>query len=312
MNRSIIRAVGAALVTLAALPSFAADTVTVPTWSEKNAPTEVVIPKNLTRVAVLDFAVLDTLDAWGLGDRVVALPKSSALPWLTQYRDDKKITNVGTPKEIDLEALMASAPEVIFISGRLTKKLPELRRIAPVIYQKTDREAGALKNTREKLEQLGRLFNREVEAKAAADAFEARAAKIREAAEGKTAVVGMVTSSHFNMLGQKAPGSLIGHEFGFKNVAAGANSNHGSESSFELLLKFNPDYVFVLDRDSAIARPGAKLAQDIMKNPITDKTTAAKEGRIIYLNSAWYLAEGGLHATDLMFKDIEKTLGITK
>lgn len=312
MNRSIIRAVGAALVTLAALPSFAADTVTVPTWNEKNAPTEVVIPKNLTRVAVLDFAVLDTLDAWGLGDCVVALPKSSALPWLTQYRDDKKITNVGTPKEIDLEALMASAPEVIFISGRLTKKLPELRRIAPVIYQKTDREAGALKNTREKLEQLGRLFNREAEAKAAADAFEARAAKIREAAEGKTAVVGMVTSSHFNMLGQKAPGSLIGHEFGFKNVAAGANSNHGSESSFELLLKFNPDYVFVLDRDSAIARPGAKLAQDIMKNPITDKTTAAKEGRIIYLNSAWYLAEGGLHATDLMFKDIEKTLGITK
>lgn len=312
MNRSIIRAVGAALVTLAALPSFAADTVTVPTWNEKNAPTEVVIPKNLTRVAVLDFAVLDTLDAWGLGDRVVALPKSSALPWLTQYLDDKKITNVGTPKEIDLEALMASAPEVIFISGRLTKKLPELRRIAPVIYQKTDREAGALKNTREKLEQLGRLFNREAEAKAAADAFEARAAKIREAAEGKTAVVGMVTSSHFNMLGQKAPGSLIGHEFGFKNVAAGANSNHGSESSFELLLKFNPDYVFVLDRDSAIARPGAKLAQDIMKNPITDKTTAAKEGRIIYLNSAWYLAEGGLHATDLMFKDIEKTLGITK
>ena len=181
-----------------------------------------------------------------------------------------------------------------------------------MIYQKTDREAGALKNTREKLEQLGRLFNREAEAKAAADAFEARAAKIREVAEGKTAVVGMVTSSHFNMLGQKAPGSLIGHEFGFKNVAAGANSNHGSESSFELLLKFNPDYVFVLDRDSAIARPGAKLAQDIMKNPITDKTTAAKEGRIIYLNSAWYLAEGGLHVTDLMFKDIEKTLGITK
>lgn len=30
----------------------------------------------------------------------------------------------------------------------------------------------------------------------------------------RTAVVGMVTSSHFNMLGLKSKGSLIGNEFG--------------------------------------------------------------------------------------------------
>lgn len=129
----------------------------------------------------------------------------------------------------------------------------------------------------------------------------------------RTAVVGMVTSSHFNMLGLKSKGSLIGNEFGFKNIAHGANTDHGSESSFELLVKLNPDFIFVCDRDSAISRAGAKLAQDVMANPLVERTDAAKNGRIVYLtSSAWYLAEGGLRATDMMFADIEKALAIAK
>ena len=44
----------------------------------------------------------------------------------------------------------------------------------------------------------------------------------------------------------------------FKNIAHGANTDHGSESSFELLVKLNPDFIFVCDRDSAISRPGAR------------------------------------------------------
>ena len=99
----------------------------------------------------------------------------------------------------------------------------------------------------------------------------------------------------------------------FKNIAHGANTDHSSESSFELLVKLNPDFIFVCDRDSAISRPGARLAQDVMANPLVERTDAAKNGRIVYLtSSAWYLAEGGLRATDMMFADIEKALAIAK
>lgn len=297
MKTMLSRTLAALLVAAAALPAVAvqaAETLTVQTFNEKNAPVEVVIPKDPKRVAVLDYAVLDTMDAWGLGDRVTALPKSTALPWLAKYKNDSKIVNTGTPKEVDFEALMASEPDVIFVSGRLVKKIPELRRIAPVIYQKTDRELGSLKQTKAKLVQLGGIFG-------------------KTASAGRTAVVGMVTSSHFNMLGLKSKGSLIGNEFGFKNIAHGANTDHGSESSFELLVKLNPDFIFVCDRDSAISRPGARLAQDVMTNPLVERTDAAKNGRIVHLtSSAWYLAEGGLSATDMMFADIEKALGIAK
>ena len=295
MKTMLSRTLAALLVAAAALPAVAvqaAETLTAQTFNEKNAPVEVVIPKYPKRVAVLDYAVLDTMDVWGLGDRVTALPKSTALPWLAKYKNDSKIVNTGTPKEVDFEALMASEPDVIFVSGRLVKKIPELRRIAPVIYQKTDRELGSLEQTKAKLVQLGGIFGKTAEAEAAGRAFDERAAAIRTASAGRTAVVGMVTSSHFNMLGLKSKGSLIGNE---------------------LLVKLNPDFIFVCDRDSAISRPGARLAQDVMTNPLVERTDAAKNGRIVHLtSSAWYLAEGGLRATDMMFADIEKALGIAK
>ena len=289
MKTMLSRTFSALLVAAAALPAFAgaAETLKVQTFDERNAPVEVTIPKDPKRVAVLDFAVLDTMDAWGLGERVIAVPKSTALPWLTKYKTDKRIVNSGTPKEVDFEALMACEPDVIFVSGRLVKKIPELRRIAPVVYQKTDRELGSLEQTKAKLVQLGDIFGKTAEAQAANRAFDERVDAIRTASAGRTAVVGMVTSSHFNMLGLKSKGSLIGNEFGFKNIAHGANTD--------------------------ISRAGAKLAQDVMANPLVERTDAAKNGRIVYLtSSAWYLAEGGLRATDMMFADIEKALGIAK
>lgn len=313
MTNLFTRTIASLILAASTLPALATqnETMVVKTWNEKNAPIEVVIPKDPQRVAVLDFAVLDTMAAWGLDDRVTAVPKSTALPWLTRFRDDKRIVNSGTPKEVDLEKLMASEPDVIFVSGRLLKKIPELRRIAPVIYQKTDRDLGSLESTQYNLLQLGEIFGKTREAQAAIEDFNNRAERIREVTVGRTAVVGMVTASHLNLMGEKSKGSLIGREFGFTNIAVGANTDHGSESSFELLLKLNPDFIFVCDRDSAIARPGARLAKDIMTNPLTDKTEAARHGRLIYLNSpAWYLAEGGLYATDLMFNDIEKALGL--
>ena len=114
-----------------------------------------------------------------------------------------------------------------------------------------------------------------------------------------------------NVLGDSARGSLIGKEFGFKNLAVDAGANHGNEASFELLLKRNPDYFFVLDRDSAISRPGAKLAKDILENDLVTRMSAYQKDRIVYLTpAAWYLAEGGITAMDLMFSDVEKALGI--
>ena len=116
-----------------------------------------------------------------------------------------------------------------------------------------------------------------------------------------------------NVLGNEGRCSIIGREIGFENVGAAAESSastHGSEASFEYLVSKDPDFIFVLDRDAAIASEGAKLAQEIMENELVMRTTAYQNGRVIYLAhpTAWYTAEGGVTALDQMLSDLEAAL----
>ena len=128
---------------------------------------------------------------------------------------------------------------------------------------------------------------------------------------GKNAVIGMCTSGSFNVLGNDGRCSIIGKEIGFENLGdTGSTSTHGNESSFELLLEWNPEYIFVLDRDAAICTDGAQLAQEIMENELTMQTSAYQNGNIVYLEhpAVWYTAEGGITALDYMLSDLEGAL----
>lgn len=302
---------GAAVAAALALTSFSAVSAELESLTPSGKTVKVQVPDNPKRVAVIDMAVLDMLDYWKLTDRIVAMPKTTPVSFLKHAFDNKNVANVGTLKEVDMEALMSAEPEVIFISGRLAKKYDQLSKIAPTIYMTTDRQAGSMKSFEKDLANVAKLFDKAESAKAVTAYFEKRAEAIRAKAAGQTALVGLVTSAHVNLLGEKARASMIGNEFGFKNVAASANANHGNESSFELLVKADPKYFFVLDRDSAIVRPGAKLAKDILNNEMVDRMQAKKNNRIVYLTpAAWYLAEGGVHAMDIMMGDVEKALGI--
>ena len=195
-TRVFAAAAAAAAVALTSLPAVSAQ---VDSLNAAGKTIKVEVPDNPKRIAVIDMAVLDMLDYWNLTDRIVAMAKTTPIPYMTEPFKDPKIVNVGTLKEVDLEKLMA----------------------------------------------------------------------------------------------------------------AQANANHGNESSFELLVKTDPTFFFVLDRDSAIARPGAKLAKDILNNEMVDRMQAKKNDRIVYLTpAAWYLGEGGVTAMDIMMRDIEKPLGI--
>lgn len=309
---ALLTAVGCAAL-LAAEGGFAAGpSVTVQAFNARSEAVEVQVPADPKRVAVIDLAVLDMLDRWGLTDRVVALPQAASVPHLEKYfKKSDKMTDIGTMKEIHMEGLMASEPDVIFISGRLSKKYAELERIAPVVYLTPQRSSGFFERFETNVRSVARIFGREKEAEADLAGFRSRAEAVRRAAEGKTALISLVTSAHVNLLGDNARCSMIGNEFGFRNLSTGAKATHGNESSFELLLKHNPDFFFVLDRDSAIGRPGAKLAADILDNDLVKKMKAYKDGRIVYLTpSVWYLAEGGITAMDIMLKDVEGALGI--
>ena len=269
------------------------------------------VPYNPQRVAILDMASLDIIDALGMGERVVGTAGTS-LPYLQTYITED-IVNLGTIKEADLEAVMECEPDVIFIGGRLSKSYDALSEIAPVIYLSTDAELGVVESVRKNAATIATIFGQEEKVDSLMAGFNERIAKLAEFAKDKNAIVGLVTSGSFNVLGNDGRCSIIGREIGFKNIGVDANidtSTHGNEASFEFIVEKAPQYIFVMDRDAAINAEGAKLAQEIVENELIKDTDAYKNGNIVYLANpaVWYTAEGGISALDIMLNDLESTL----
>lgn len=288
----------------------APDTVTITSLNANQEETELTVPYDPQRIAILDMACLDILDRLGVGDRVVG-SASTSLDYLQAYVTDENVSNLGTIKEADLEAVMACEPDVIFIGGRLASSYDALSEIAPVIYLSTDTELGVVESVRKNAAAIASLFGLEDQVDELMADFDSRIEALAAFAEGKTAVIGMCTSGSFNVLGNDGRCSLIGREIGFENLGDGdVTATHGNETSFELIVDLNPDYMFVLDRDAAIGTDGAQLAQDIVENELIMGTDAYKNGNIVYLEhpAVWYTAEGGITALDLMLSDLETEL----
>lgn len=289
-----------------------AETVTITSLNASGEEIELEVPYDPQRIAILDMACLDILDNLGVGDRVVG-SASTSLDYLQAYVTKEEIENLGTIKEADMEAVMACEPDVIFIGGRLSGSYDALSEIAPVVYLSTDTEIGVVESVRKNASTIASMFGLEDQVEELMADFDGRIEALHTFAEGKTAIVGMCTSGSFNILGDDGRCSIIGREIGFENIGVmdeETTSTHGNESSFELVVELNPDYMFVLDRDAAIGTDGAQLAQEIVENELVMETDAYKNGQIVYLehSAVWYTAEGGVTALDLMLADLEGVL----
>ncbi|MBS5284091.1 MAG: ABC transporter substrate-binding protein [Clostridiales bacterium] len=283
--------------------------VTVTSLNGAGEKVQLEVPYDPQRIAVLDMAALDILDALGVGDRVVG-SASTTLDYLQGYMKEE-IVNLGTIKEADLEAVMGCEPDVIFIGGRLASSYDALSEIAPVVYLSTDQELGVVESVHKNAGTIASMFGLEDKAEEQMAGFDSRIRALKEFASEKTAIIGMCTSGSFNVLGNDGRCSLIGREIGFENIGTDADistSTHGNEASFEFIVEKDPEYIFVMDRDAAIGTDGAKLAPEIMENQLVMGTDAYKNGNLIYLAhpAVWYTAEGGITALDVMISDLEE------
>ena len=294
----------------AALAEAAPETVTITSLNAEREPVELEVPYDPQRIAILDMPSLDILDRLGLGDRVVG-SATTTLEYLQAYVPGDTIANLGTIKEADLEAVMACEPDVIFIGGRLSASYDALSEIAPVVFLSTDTEIGVVESVRNNATTIASMFGLEAQVDELMAGFDARIEALAAFAEGKNAIVGLCTSGSFNILGSDGRCSIISVEIGFDNLGDGdVTATHGNESSFELVVELDPDYMFVLDRDAAIGTDGAQLAKEIVENELVMDTDVYKDGHIVYLENptVWYTAEGGITALDIMLNDLEVAL----
>lgn len=284
-------------------------TVTISAFDANGEKINVEVPKNPSNVAVLDLATLDTIDALGKGDSIKGFSKGSILPGKEAYYENDEIKNLGNVKEVDLEELVALKPEIIFIGGRLRNQYDNLSKIAPVVFMTLNSKEDPFECTKENILEIAKIYDAVDIANDKLNAYEARLKEVKTKSNDASALVLLVTKGDISLLGDNGRGSMITLDGGFANLTKEDSSTHGKSVSFETILDLNPDYIFVLDRDSAINAEGAKLAKDILDNEIIHKTNAYMNDKIIYLNpSVWYLAEGGLEALDTMISDIESAV----
>ena len=262
------------------------------------------LKKNPKRVVVFDYGVADILKNLGV-DAVVGLPKNGKMPEILSNYSDDKYTNVGSLKETDFEAVESFNPDLIIIGGRQAEDIDNFKEIAPTVNLEVDGQ-DYMNSFKTVVTDLGKLFDKEDEAKKAIDEIEAKIEKVNKTVKekGLTASVVMANEGNISAFSAKSRYGLIYNGLGFAEVDKNIDdSTHGQQVSFEYFLENKADYVFVVDR-GAITGKGDS-ASKLFDNEVMNKTEVAKNGNIVYLNSViWYTMTGGIESTNQMIDEI--------
>ncbi|WP_368650104.1 siderophore ABC transporter substrate-binding protein [Bacillus inaquosorum] len=266
------------------------------------------VTKNPKKVVVFDFGSLDTLDKLGLDDKVAGLPKQALPSYLSKFKDDK-YADVGSLKEPDFEKVADIDPDLIIISGRQSESYKEFSKIAPTIYLGVD-TAKYMETFKSDAQTIGKIFDKEDEVKDELATIDNSIADLKKKAEklNKNGLVIMANDGKISAFGSKSRYGLIHDVFGVtpadKSIKA---STHGQSVSYEYISKTNPDYLFVIDRGTAIGETSS--TKQVVENDYVKNVNAVKNDHVVYLDSAtWYLSGGGLESMTQMIKEVKDGL----
>ena len=290
-------------------PEAAPTSVKVKANVGDNVYEELDIPFDPKKVVVLNYATVDIMDQLGIGDRIVGMIKVGSVPaHLQKYVDNEKIVNLGGMKDIDMEAVASLAPDVIFSSDRTASKQKDFEAIAPTMSSSVAYKMGFYEGWKHNVDNHAKIFGLEDKAESFYADYEKRIADMKKIANGQTCLLNIFAGGKLNSLGDEGRIALITNDIGFTNLNADKNVNHGDAGSYETLLEVNPEWMFNLDKDTAVGAEGATLAEDQMDNDVVKQTQAFKNDTIVYLQpgDVWYMADGGIQAMDIMLSDLEK------
>ena len=290
-----------------------AETQTITVTDAEGKPIDVEFPKEIKKVVALNWATVDFLQSVGKADLIVGcLDSSASTPeHLKAIAEKEGVTSVGGMKDPDMEAIMSLQPDIIFTSDRIEKKYDEMSKIAPTMCSYIDYSKGFMQGFKDLANKHAQVFGVSGEVNKTIEGYEARIAKIAEFSKGKTCLLGIFAGG-INTLGNEGRASIVVNEMGFTNLQL-ENVNHGNISSFEAWLELDPDWMFVLDKDTAVGKEAVAAKEQMeVNNPVIAETKAFKNKHIVYLEpgAAWYVADGGIQSLDLMISCVEKGIGL--
>ncbi|MDA9460466.1 Iron compound ABC uptake transporter substrate-binding protein [Enterococcus mundtii 3F] len=266
----------------------------------------VEVQQNPEKVVVFDNGSLDTLDALGVGDKVIGAATKNLPAYLEKYQE---VESAGGIKEPDLEKINEMQPDLIIISGRQSDYQEQLSQIAPTLYLAMDAEK-PWESMQENVTTLAKIFDKETEAEEKLTDLTKQIDEVKEKASAldQTALVTLVNEGQLSAYGSGSRFGLVHDLFGFKQADDQIEaSTHGQSVSYEYVLEKNPGILFVIDRTQAIG--GDTSNDNVAANELVAQTDAGKNDQVISLQpDVWYLSGGGLESMNLMIEDVNQAL----
>ncbi|MBA1273327.1 ABC transporter substrate-binding protein [Stutzerimonas azotifigens] len=265
--------------------------------------TQVVVPRNPGKVVSFDFGTVDTLVALGLGNRVVGTP--SSVPTYLKNSLPARV-DAGSMKEPDHAAVRRLNPDVIMVTGRQGEESEALAKVAPTLDMSLNAR-DYLSGFEHNVLTLGSLFDKLPEAQ---QQLRVTAAKIgqahtRVANSGRRTLVLTHNAGNFSPTEQPLIYSVLQAPRALPAPPApkpGEPRQRPQPMNLDQVLAADPQVIFIIDRSAAIgAEP---LTTEALRASPLSRTSAGREGRIVYLNPAlWYLSGGGLLSLSLQLDE---------
>ncbi|PSJ43797.1 ABC transporter substrate-binding protein [Zobellella endophytica] len=259
------------------------------------------------RVASFDHGSLDTLDALGLGARVVAVPKQALPGYLEQYGAGD-YADAGGLRSPDLTALKAANPSLILITGRQGDMKEQLAAIAPVQDMSLHGD-GYWESFSHKVRALAESFGAAEAAESALAELERSITALRAQIDGTPSVM-VVTHNdgRYSLRTEPVVAELLG--LAAPALPAGVESITNGNRTFTPLTpaqmaQAGPDALLVVDRSAAIGGEALDPAQ--LRQALDAEGGDAI--KLTYLSPAlWYLSGAGLQSVRLQAQEVAEAL----
>lgn len=248
---------------------------------------QIDVPYDPKNVVVLDFGVLDSLVALGLGDRVVAIP--DLMPAYLNGRLNSPV-RTGSMKEPDLAVIAQQQPELILTGRRQDGSRVELATIAPTLDMEIRSGDDYMTQFERNVERLGDIFGKRTEARQQLSALKLDLQESRAlvSQSGKKTLVLIHNEGRFIPIEQPVVYDLLQAP----RVRAKETLPTGQRPApitLAAAAALKPDRVFIIDRSAAIGAP--TLNPNLLEGSPLDKPGV----RTVYLDpSLWYLSGAGL------------------
>lgn len=263
----------------------------------------IVVPKSPSKVVVMNYGALDTLDALGKGSIVVGTPLSVLPSYLEQY---KSVSDTGSMKEPSIDAIKQVKPQLIVIDGRQASRTEELSKIAPVINLSVDAK-NYLESTKNHINVLADITGTEKKAEDLIQLLDTKVTNAQAVAQAshKKAIVAIHNDGKMILINGSSSAALI-HDVLKVKRAVPLTPQPSVKPTFidnSYISKVKPDIVYVVDRSKAIG-------QSAMKNDfLNPKVLAKSKTEVIYLTpDLWYLSGGGAESLDRQIDEVINAL----